>query len=101
MYSNLFVFLIVVLLVWKMLDNSPKPKTFQIWVREYKTANPLDSVWFEIPNGKKGLSHGGLIQFEYTGSSDTSFQMKLSKKGYVTEYKKANNKDEFTLKPEQ
>jgi len=98
-YISFFIFLILLILVVKMLDNSPKAKSFEIWIKEYQTANLLDSVRFEIPNGEKGFSQNGLIQFEYVGSRDTSFQMKLSKKGYNTEYKKANNKDEFILKP--
>lgn len=100
-YIALIFLLIIFLRITKLFENSPKPKPFQVWVKEYKTAMPIDSVRFEVPNGEQGFSQDGLIQFEYVGSADTFFQMKLSKKGYITEYKKANNKDQFTLKPER
>ena len=93
------VFFGIIYLVWTLLDNRPKAKTFQVWVKEYKTAKPLDNVQFEIPHGEKGISRLGLIRFNYFGSSDTSFKMTLSKEGYETENKEANNRDEFTLKP--
>ncbi len=98
-YIILFIFMVIVLLGWKMLDKSPRPEIFRVWVMEFQTGKPLDNVKFEIPRGNTGSSEKGLIQFECIGCNDTSFQMTLSKKGYKTEYKTANNGDKFTLNP--
>lgn len=82
-FGSVIILFLFAYFIFKNLNKIDKSQNFYFKVIENGIGSQLDSVYFETVHGEKGYSRLGIISFDYIGSYDTTFTVKLSKKGFV------------------